>query len=113
MDNILSFQEIKIQSRFQLLPNDPDGESGDAGDPVETLQVIDLEEPIQDTTVSPTQTKEEVVTVDDPVENLTDEQTVTDSTLDTETDTKVDVDDPINEKDNVTVGTEEELVVYE
>lgn len=112
MDNILSFQEIKIQSK--LLPNNPDGESGDAGDQVETLQAIDLEEAIQDTTVSPTRTKEEeVLTVDAPVENLTDRQTVTDSTLGTETDTKVDVHDPINEKDSIEVGTEEELAIEE
>ena len=104
MDNIWSFQEIKIQSKFQLLPNNPDGESGDTGDQIETLQAIDLEEPIEDTTVSPTQTKEEkVVTVDVP----DDEQTVTDYTLGAETDTKVDVQAPINEEDDIAVGTEE------
>lgn len=103
MDNILSFQEIKIQSK--LLPNNPDGKSGDTGDQVETLNSVDPEEAIQDTTVSPTQSKEgESVTVD---------ETVTDSTLDAETDTKVDVDDPINEKDNIEVGTEEELSIEE
>lgn len=103
MDNILSFQEIKIQSK--LLPNNPDGKSGDTGDQVETLNSVDPEEAIQDTTVSPTQSKEgESVTVD---------ETVTDPTLDAETDTKVDVDDPINEKDNIEVGTEEELSIEE
>ena len=110
MDNIWSFQEIKIQSKFQLLPNDPDGKSGDTGDQIETLQAIDLEEPIQDTTVSPTQDKEEeVVTVDVP----DDEQTVTDYTLGAETDTKVDVQSLINEEDNMAVGTEEELPIEE
>lgn len=110
MDNIWSFQEIKIQSKFQLLPNNPDGESGDAGDQIETLQAIDLEEPIQDTTVSPTQDKEEeVVTVDVP----DDEQTVTDYTLGAETDTTVDVQALINEEDNMAVGTEEELAIEE
>ena len=112
MDNILSFQEIKIQSK--LLPNNPDGKSGDTGDQVETFHSVDPEEAIQDTTVSPTQSKEgESVTVDAPVENLTNEQTVTDSTLGAETDTKVDVQAPIDEEDNVTVGTEEELVIEE
>lgn len=114
MDNILSFQEIKTQSKFQLLPNNPDGKSGDTGDQIETFQSIDLDEPIQDTTVSPTQDKEgEVVTVDAPVENLTDGQTVTDSTLGAETDTKVDVHALINEEDNISVGTEEELEIEE
>lgn len=110
MDNIWSFQEIKIQSKFQLLPNNPDGESGDTGDQIETLQAIDLEEPIEDATVSPTQTKEEkVVTVDVP----DDVQTVTDSTLGAETDTKVDVQSLINEEDNMAVGTKEELAIEE
>lgn len=110
MDNIWSFQEIKLQSK--LLPNNPDGESGDTGDQIETLQSIDLEEPIQDTTVSPTQDKEkEVVTVNAPVENSTDGQTVTDYTLGAETDTKVDVHALINEEDNISVGTEEELEI--
>ena len=108
MDNILSFQEIKIQSK--LLPNNPDGKSGDTGDRVETFHSVDPEEAIQDTTVSPTQSKEgESVTVDVPV----DEQTVTDSTLGAETDTKVDVQALINEEDNMAVGTEEELAIEE
>lgn len=108
MDNISSFQEIKIQSK--LLPNNPDGKSGDTGDQVETLYSVEPEEAIQDTTVSPTQSKEgESVTVDAPV----DEQTVTDSTLGAETDTEVDAQASMNEEDNVTVGTEEELAIEE